>query len=31
MEKTYELRKTFWTPYDQMKEHIGKKFEVLRG
>ena len=30
MEKTYELRESFWTPYDQMEEHIGKKFEVLR-
>lgn len=30
MEKQFALRKEFWTPYDQMEEHAGKKFEVLR-
>lgn len=30
MKQTYKLRKTFWSPYDEMKEHIGKKFTLLR-
>ena len=28
--KEYKLREVFWTPYDQMKEHIGKGFKVVR-
>lgn len=30
MEQTLELRESFWTPYEQMQEHIGKKFDVVR-
>jgi len=25
----YDLRSEFWTPWDQTREHIGKKFKVL--
>jgi frataxin-like iron-binding protein CyaY len=28
--KEYELRKSFWTPYEQYKEYIGRKFEVIK-
>ncbi len=27
--KAFKLRETFWSPYEQVKEHIGKKFEVI--
>lgn len=26
----YQLRESFWTPYEQCKEHIGKKFTLIR-
>lgn len=29
-EQEHVLRETFWSPYEQVKMHIGKKFKVLR-
>lgn len=29
LEKGYQLRKTFWTPYEQMKRYEGRKFQLI--
>lgn len=29
MDQEHKLREVFWTPYDEMKEHIGKTFKIL--